>query len=110
MPLEFSVEIRRPGSASFGRLTVTRGRALLESRRRRHVLADHVHPQIVVVRPRINVLDLRTVYVLEGATGTYGVRAGLRSTAPLREALVDAGFELLELPTLFGTSPRPPFR
>jgi hypothetical protein len=108
--VEFSVDIRGPGSGSFGRLTVTRGRALLESRRRRHVFADHVDPQIVVVRPRINLLDLRTVYVLEGASGTYGVRAGLRSTARLREALVEAGFELVELPTLFGAFPRPPFR
>jgi hypothetical protein len=94
--MEFSVEIRRPGSGSFGRLTVTPGRALLESWRARHLLVDHVDPQITVVRPRINVLDLRTTYYLHGATGVYGVRAGPRTMRKLREALVDAGFELVE--------------
>jgi hypothetical protein len=103
------VGVRRPGSGSFGELTLAAGRATLRSWPSRHVLAVHTSDQVLVARPRLDLFARRTAFVLLGSQGPYGVQAGLYPVRVLAEAFAAAGFKLSQDRPLFEIFPRPPF-
>jgi hypothetical protein len=92
----FRVGVLKRGQGSFGELTLAHGRARLDSWPLRRSLVLHTSQQVRVVRPRIDLFGRRSVFVLEGDTGAYGVRAGLYPVQRLENAFLIAGFNLLE--------------
>lgn len=90
-------------------MTLARGYARLDSWPIRRTLVLHRGREILVVRPRIDAFQLRSVVVLNGDDGVYGLRPAPFHGARLRRALSDAGFDLVEHPTTFRLFPRPPF-
>lgn len=105
----FKVDVLRTGQASFGELILARDRATLESWPIRRVLVIHTRQNVLVVRPRVDLFRYRSVFVLQGSAGVYGVRAAPSSVNQLEVALLAAGFELVERRTTFQALPRPPF-
>jgi hypothetical protein len=90
-------------------LTLSDGQAVLESWPvRRQVVAQTAGP-IMVVRPRLDVLGARTVFVLEGEGAVYGVRPGPRRVSRCEEAIRAHGFLLVTRRTWIDVLPRPPF-
>jgi hypothetical protein len=105
----FRVGVLKRGQGSFGELTLAHGRARLDSWPLHRSLVLHTNQQVRVVRPRLDLVGRRSVFVLEGDTGAYGVRAGLYSVQRLEDAFLTAGFNLVECRTTVGALPRPPF-
>lgn len=101
--------VLQEGSGSFGKLIPSPELAVLESRPVRRQLVIHTHPRALTVRPRVDFFSRRTVFVLQGSTGIYGIRAGFYPVKRLQQALAGAGLELEEHPTLIDVLPRPPF-
>jgi hypothetical protein len=90
-------------------LTLSDGRAVLESWPARRELVAQTAGRIMVVRPRMDVLGGRAVFVLEGERAVYGVRPGPFRMSRVEEAITAHGFLLETRRTWIDVLPRPPF-
>jgi hypothetical protein len=101
-PRSFTVVAAKPGLYGFGRLTVEPGGVALDSWPFACRLVTQTRGPVVVVTARFQPPWWRTALILRGDKGLYGAALSSRDQARrVREALIQAGFEILERETRF---------